>query len=72
MNFIESLIVTIILVLCAFSAGELSKKYDKPITAKVPATYSSKQIDNLIQVDALLASKIKQQLDYEQSFSSNH
>ena len=38
----------------------------------VPATYSSKQIDNLIQVDALLASKIKKQLDYEQSISSNH
>jgi len=86
MNFAESLVVAIILVIIVFSAVEMSKKYDKPITAKVPVKYSSTQIDTLIshvdiltklnaeqlKNDVALTNIIAEQLKYEQSFSSNH
>ena len=66
----ERAILVLLFMVISYALGYDDGKLHNVKT--VPATYSSKQIDNLIQVDALLASKIKKQLDYEQSISSNH
>jgi hypothetical protein len=64
-DMIKTIVFYLFLLIASFFIGYHIGSFKKPIVT----TYSSSQIDNLIKVNAILGSQVKQQLDYEQSFS---
>ena len=72
MNTIKIFIVTCISVFAFVLGYGVGQNSSTTKFNTIPTTYSNKEVDNLIVTNAYLASKIKQQMDYEQSFSSNH